>query len=130
MSTARAVQNDLQQATGVHFSDHTIRNTLHEGGLRARLWSSSGPCAHCPAPWSSIGICHWTPELAGPPLAPCAFHKFTLSTWDRRESVWRSCGECYHIVQHDLFGGGSVVVWGGLSMEGRTDIYRLDPDCH
>ncbi len=34
--------------------------------------SSSGPCAPCPALWSSTGICHWTPELADPPLAPCA----------------------------------------------------------
>jgi len=36
MSTARALQNDLQQATGVNVSDQTIRNKLHEGGLRAR----------------------------------------------------------------------------------------------
>ncbi|MCJ8738611.1 hypothetical protein PDJAM_G00037760 [Pangasius djambal] len=28
--------------------------------------------------------------------------------------------------QHDRFGGGSVMVWGGISMEGRTDLYRLD----
>lgn len=36
MSTARALQNDLQQATGVNVSDQTIRNRLHEGGLRAQ----------------------------------------------------------------------------------------------
>ena len=35
-STARALQNDLQQATSVNVSDQTIRNRLHEGGLRAR----------------------------------------------------------------------------------------------
>ncbi len=35
MCTARALQNDLQQATGVNVSDQTIRNRLHEGGLRA-----------------------------------------------------------------------------------------------
>ncbi|KAK3537153.1 hypothetical protein QTP70_002658 [Hemibagrus guttatus] len=27
---------------------------------------------------------------------------------------------------HDQFGGGSMMVWGGISMEGRTDLYRLD----
>ena len=36
MSTARALQNNLQQATGVNVSDQTIRNRLHEGGLRAQ----------------------------------------------------------------------------------------------
>ncbi len=70
--------------------------------------SSSGPYAHCPTPWSSIDICHWTPELAG---------------------LWKSCGAHYaacHIVQHDQFGGGSVMVWGGKSLKGRTDLYRLE----
>uniref|UniRef100_A0A674P9G1 Transposase Tc1-like domain-containing protein n=1 Tax=Takifugu rubripes TaxID=31033 RepID=A0A674P9G1_TAKRU len=36
LSTARALQNDLQRATGVNVSTQTIRNRLHEGGLRAR----------------------------------------------------------------------------------------------
>ncbi|XP_057714742.1 uncharacterized protein LOC130930715 [Corythoichthys intestinalis] len=35
VSTARALQNDLQQATGVNVSYQTIRNGLHEDGLRA-----------------------------------------------------------------------------------------------
>ena len=31
--TARAQQNDLQQATGVHVSDQTVRHREHEGGM-------------------------------------------------------------------------------------------------
>ncbi len=45
------------------------------------------------------------------------------------ERVWRNRGERYaacNIVQHDWFGGGSVMVWGGISIEGRTDLYRLN----
>uniref|UniRef100_A0AAY4CKM1 Transposase n=1 Tax=Denticeps clupeoides TaxID=299321 RepID=A0AAY4CKM1_9TELE len=31
---ARALQNDLQQSTIVHVSTQTVRNRLHEGGMR------------------------------------------------------------------------------------------------
>ncbi len=37
MSTAKALQNDLRQATCVNVSNQIIGNRLHEGGLRARL---------------------------------------------------------------------------------------------
>ena len=44
---------------------------------------------------------------------------------DRRERVWRRRGEHYaacNIIQHDRFGCGSVMVWGGRSLEGRTNL--------
>ena len=47
---------------------------------------------------------------------------------DRRERVWRRRGEHYaacNIIQHDRFSGGSVMVWGGISLEGRTDLHVL-----
>ncbi|KAI4877436.1 hypothetical protein NFI96_026930, partial [Prochilodus magdalenae] len=53
------------------------------------------------------------------------------STCDRRDRLWRRLGECYaacNIIQHDWFGGGSVMVWGGISLEECTDLYRLDND--
>ncbi|KAI4885260.1 hypothetical protein NFI96_005103 [Prochilodus magdalenae] len=55
--------------------------------------------------------------------------RFHLSTCDRHDRLWRRRGECNaacNIIQHDWFGGGSVMVWGGISLEGRTDLYRLD----
>ncbi len=30
-----------------------------------------------------------------------------------------------NIMQHDQFGGGSVMVWGGISLEGCTDLHVL-----
>ncbi|KAI4883140.1 hypothetical protein NFI96_020584, partial [Prochilodus magdalenae] len=55
--------------------------------------------------------------------------RFYLSTCDRRDRLWRCPGECYavcNIIQHDWFGGGSVMVWGGIFLDRRTDLYRLD----
>ncbi|KAI4884203.1 hypothetical protein NFI96_002688 [Prochilodus magdalenae] len=55
--------------------------------------------------------------------------RFYLSTCDRLDRLWRRYGECYttcNIIQHDWFGGGSVMVWGGISLEGCTDLYRPD----
>ena len=96
----------------------------HEGPT-----ASSGTCAHSPAPCSSIGIRQRAPEVAGPPLAAVLFtyaSRFTLSTSDRREGVWRRCGERYaacNIIQHERLGIGSAMVWWGLSLEGRTDLH-------
>ncbi|KAI3361704.1 hypothetical protein L3Q82_002067 [Scortum barcoo] len=73
-STARALQNDLQQATNVHVSAQTVRNRLHEGDES----------------------------------------RFTLSTCDRRDRVWRRRGErsaACNILQHDRFGSGREVPW-------------------
>ncbi|KAJ3598272.1 hypothetical protein NHX12_001783 [Muraenolepis orangiensis] len=55
--------------------------------------------------------------------------KSTLSLCDRREGVWRRRGPRYaahNINQHDRFGGGSVMVWGGISLEGRSNLHVLD----
>ncbi|KAL0153630.1 hypothetical protein M9458_051061, partial [Cirrhinus mrigala] len=35
-NTPRALQNDLQQASGVYFSDQTVSIKLHKGSMRAR----------------------------------------------------------------------------------------------
>ena len=40
--------------------------------------------------------------------------------------VWREPGERYHdskISEHDRYGGGSIVVWGGISWQGKTDLH-------
>lgn len=74
LSTARALQNDLQRATGGNVSTQTIMNKLHEGGLMLQR-PVVGTSAHCPAPWSLTGICSRTPELASPPLTPCTFYR-------------------------------------------------------
>ncbi|KAI3368913.1 hypothetical protein L3Q82_025430, partial [Scortum barcoo] len=68
-STARALQNDLQQATNVHVSAQTVRNRLHEGDV-----TESG------------------------------------------DAVENEFSAACNILQHDRFGSGSVMVWGGISL--------------
>ncbi|KAI4889890.1 hypothetical protein NFI96_023914 [Prochilodus magdalenae] len=62
-------------------------------------------------------ILHWRPVLFTDES------RFTLSTCDRRDRVGRCRGErsaACNILQHDRFGSGSVMVWGGISLEGCT----------
>ncbi|KAI4876386.1 hypothetical protein NFI96_017851, partial [Prochilodus magdalenae] len=54
--------------------------------------------------------------------------RFTLSTCDRQDRIWRRREErtaAYNILQHDRFGSGSVMVWGGISLEGRKALHVL-----
>ncbi|KAI3357960.1 hypothetical protein L3Q82_002952 [Scortum barcoo] len=129
-STARALQNDLQQATNVHVSAQTVRNRLHEGGMRARhpqvgvvltAQHRAGRLAFA-REHQDWQIRHWCPVLFTDES------RFTLSTCDRRDRVWRRRGErsaACNILQHDRFGSGSVMVWGGISLGGRTALHVL-----
>ncbi|KAI4891914.1 hypothetical protein NFI96_030001 [Prochilodus magdalenae] len=109
-STAKALQNDLQQATNVHVSAQTVRNRLHEDGMRARrpqmgvvltAQHRAGGLAFA-REHQDWQIHHWRPVL------------FT----DKRSSF-------SNILQHDRFGSGSVMVWRGISLEGRTALHVL-----
>lgn len=76
MSMARALQNDLQQATSVIFSDKTIRNGLNEGDLSAQhpLVGPALTAWHCGAQLRFAKE-EQNSELPGPSLVPCAFHR-------------------------------------------------------
>uniref|UniRef100_A0A8C7R8B5 Transposase Tc1-like domain-containing protein n=1 Tax=Oncorhynchus mykiss TaxID=8022 RepID=A0A8C7R8B5_ONCMY len=129
-STARALQNDLQQATNVHVSAQTVRNRLHEGGMTARrpqvgvvltAQHRAGRLAFA-REHQDWKIRHWRPVLFTDES------RFTLSTCDRRDRVWRCRGErsaACNILQHDRFGGGSVMVWGGISLGDGTALHVL-----
>lgn len=63
-------------------------------------------------------VCHWCP------IRFTDDNRFMLSTCERCERVWSRCDEQYaacDIIKHDWFGGGSLMVWGGISLEGCTD---------
>ena len=48
---------------------------------------------------------------------------------DRRARVWRMPNERFApvcVAEHDRFGGGSVMVWAGISAWGKTDLHVID----
>lgn len=70
-------------------------------------------------------VCHWCPVLF------TNENRFNQITCNRPVKVWRCRGESYsvcNIIQHVRFGVGSVMGWGGTSLGGHTDLYRLDND--
>ena len=55
--------------------------------------------------------------------------RFLLDMLDRRRRVWHRRGERYAncaIVEHDRYGGGSLMVWGGISVRSRTELFVLN----
>ncbi|KAI4881304.1 hypothetical protein NFI96_029919, partial [Prochilodus magdalenae] len=128
----REEQNEhCQSPTAVNVSDQTIRNRPHEGGLRPRR-SVVGPVLTGQHRRARLAFAteHQNWQIRHRHLVLFTDEsRFYLSTCDRRDRLWRRRGECYvacNIIQHDRFGGGSVMVWGGISLKGRTDLYRLD----
>ncbi|KAI4888574.1 hypothetical protein NFI96_004052 [Prochilodus magdalenae] len=120
-----------QSPTAVNLSDQTIRDRPHEGGLRARR-PVVGPVLTGQHRRARLAFAteHQNWQIHHRRLVLFTDEsRFYLSTCDRRDRLWRRRGECYaacNIIQHDWFGGGSVMVWGGISLEGHTDLYRLD----
>ncbi|KAI4877092.1 hypothetical protein NFI96_006680 [Prochilodus magdalenae] len=125
------VQEHCQSPTAVNVSDQTIRNRAHEGGLRAQR-PVMGPVLTGQHRRARLAFAteHQNWQIRHRRLVLFTDEsRFYLSTCDRRDRLWRRCGVHYatcNIIQHDWFGGGSVMVWGGISLEGRTDLYRLD----
>ncbi|KAL0163405.1 hypothetical protein M9458_042801, partial [Cirrhinus mrigala] len=108
-------------------SARTVRNRLHEGGTRARrpqvgvvlTAQHRAGCLAFAREHQDWQIRHWRPVLFTDES------RFTPSTCDR---VWRCRGElsaACNVLQHDRFGSGSVMVWGGISLEGRTALHVL-----
>ena len=55
--------------------------------------------------------------------------RFCVDFTDRRARVWRMPNERFApvcVAEHDRFGGGSVMVWAGISAQGNTDLLVID----
>lgn len=129
--TARSVVTELQTATGVKISTQTVRNRLHTVGLYARRPIRCVPLTltHRMArkKWC-LEHANWTNQQWSNVLFTDE-SRFSLENDSRRVRIWRTAGEQYLeecIQEKSAFGGGSIMVWGGISIDGRTELVILD----
>lgn len=128
--TARRIRQHVVNPGNVGISDQTIRNRLRESGI-----ISGRPVVRVPLTrahriarraWSAQHA-RWTRQQWSTVLFTDE-SRFTLSFNDGRVRVWRRPGERFHdpcVMEHDRYGGGSVMVWGGIGINHRTPLYRI-----
>ena len=122
---------DFQNATGVCISTQTIRNRLHDAGLRSRRPAIRVPLTRYHVQmrlaWARDHVT-WTQNDWAPVLFTDE-SRFCVDFTDRRGRVWRMPNERFApvcVAEHDRFGGGSVMVWAGISAQGKTDLHVID----
>ena len=125
---ATRLNNEFRNGTGVRISKQTVRNRLHEFGLSARRRAVRVPLtrkhvqdrldfARTHVRWT---IRDWTPVLFNDES------RFCLDFTDKRQLVWRMSKERFHylnVAEHDRYGKGIAMVWAGISVNGKTDLY-------
>ena len=125
--TARRLQTDLQTATGTRVSTQTVRNRLHQAGLQARRPAQRVPLnqrqRQTRLNWGRQHG-HWRLNKWRRVVFTDE-SRFSLDFNDGRQQVWRQPGERFAactVAEHDRYGGGSLMVWGGIWAGGRTDL--------
>ena len=123
---ATTLRRDFQNATGVRISTQTIRNRLQDACLRSRRPAIRVPLTRYHVQmrlaWARDHVT-WTQN----DWAPVLFRdesRFCVDFTDRRARVWRMSNERFApvcVAEHDRFGGGSVMVWAGIS-----DLHVID----
>lgn len=129
--TAVEIRQRLQMSRNVNVSERTVRRRMEEVDLRARR-PARGPqllpqhrsarlqFAREHANWSHD---QWARVLF---TDEC---RIALNAPDGRQRVWRRKGERYLAITTTptvSFGGGSVMVWGGVSSDARTELVIVD----
>ena len=129
--SAPRVRVMLQAATNNNVSVGTIRNRLHEGNIHSRRPAVRPRLTQAHRArrlaWARIHS-RWT-NAQWSDVIFTDESRFNLSSHDGRIRVWRRQGERYTdatVQEHDRYGGGSVMVWGGINHHQRTPLYRVD----
>ncbi|KAK7098064.1 hypothetical protein V1264_004952 [Littorina saxatilis] len=129
-STANRIRRQLRAATNTNVSTQTVRNRLHAAQYHARRPSKRPKLTlvhkRARRVWSRLHIL-WTRQQWAVVLFTDE-SRYSLEHNDGRVRVWRRQGEGYNddcIQQVTAHGGGSIMVWGGISAHHRTPLYLI-----
>lgn len=129
--TARVIQGRIAGQHGRRISDQTIRNRLHAANLKARK-PAKKPAMTALQRATRLRWCRqhrtWTQQMWRRVLFSDE-SRFCLRKVDGRARVWRRRGERFAnccIDRVTAYGGGSVMVWGGISTAGKTDLVIIN----
>ena len=113
-------------------SYQTVRNRIRATGMRSRV-AAVKPRLR---PFHKAARRQWGRQMRQwrrDQWNKCLFtdeSRFTLTPGSRRIQVWRRRGERRHNPQFvnpkELFGGGGIMVWGGISHNGKTDLVIIN----
>ena len=118
--TARSLQSELRTAVGVNVSDQTIRNRLRENNLRSRRPAVRTPLKSVRHRRARRDWCRQHIQWTQRQWSQVVFSdesRFNLRLHDGRMRATVS--------EHDRYGGGSVMVWAGVTMTQKTQLYIL-----
>jgi transposase len=129
--TAGEIARHTTQATGRPISRFTVARRLHGGGLFARRPVRCVPLTPAHRRRRSLWCRehrNWRDNEWGRVLFTDE-SRFSLSSDSHRILIWRERGSRNHpsnIIERDRYGGGGVLVWGGIMLGSRTDLHIFD----
>lgn len=129
--SARHLALELAAASGPRVSRQTVYRRLHTAGLYARRPVVCVPLSPVQRVarlrWSEEHR-HWTRDQWSHVLFSDE-SRFSLQTDSRRTLIWREQGTRYNprnIQERDQYGGGGVLVWAGIMLNGRTSLHIFE----
>ena len=129
--TSVEMKNRLEDVRQVQVSDRTIRRRLFDIGLRSRRPATGLELLR----QHRVGRLRFAREhenWGNEEWSNILFtdeSRFCLRTPDGRERIYRRTGERFlqnHFSPRVSYGGGSVMVWGGISFEARTNLVIMN----
>lgn len=129
--TSVEVKNRLEDVRQVQVSERTIRRRLSDIGLHARRPATAPELLRnhrverlrFAREHQNWGIDEWKNILFTDES------RFCLKSPDGRQRIYRRTGERFeqnHFSPRVSYGGGSVMVWGGVQLDSRTDLLIVD----